>query len=571
MKTLVLIICAGYIQLCCLNGQEKSLIPGRSQTKHIIYKPVVQEITSIKQFPDLTIKDFTFIDENKNKIIDADEKNEISVRVVNEGEGIAEAVTLRITTKNPVPGMSFNPQLKIGDVKPGQAVDLKVPVTTDLTLQSGTAEFILEALEKKGFDASPVNVKIDARKFQEPKIRVVDAVFSTNLGGKITLNYPINLKVLVQNIGSGYANDVKAEFLFLKENCVMLGGINSYDLGSLRPGEAVELEFLFTATRRFTEDAIPIKVELNEKYKKFASDTLVSVGLNQSLLAGREVVIEGKPSENYKIEIASLIPEVDRNIPVDSKKFPNKYALIIGNEDYTTRQTGINNEADVIFAERDAEFFKEYVINTLGFDEENVKILKNATSAEMSREVDLISKKAMITPDAEIVFYYAGHGFPDEITNIPYLIPVDVSATNLTGSIRLSDLYRKFESSNAKLVSIYLDACFSGSGRNNELLASRGIRVKPKLDVPPANTIVFSASSGTQSALPYALKQHGIFTYFLLKKLQDTKGNTTYGELADYLKTQVPLQSLKVNEKDQNPEVIFGDNNRENWVNKPLK
>ena len=30
-------------------------------------------------------------------------------------------------------------------------------------------------------------------------------------------------------------------------------------------------------------------------------------------------------------------------------------------------------------------------------------------------------------PDGELIFYYAGHGFPDEQTKEPYLIPVDVN------------------------------------------------------------------------------------------------------------------------------------------------
>jgi hypothetical protein len=148
---------------------------------------------------------------------------------------------------------------------------------------------------------------------------------------------------------------------------------------------------------------------------------------------------------------------------------------------------------------------------------------------------------------------------------------VDVNGTNLSNAIKLTDLYNKLENSNAKHISIYLDACFSGGGRNNELLPSRGIRIKPKVNIPPANTIVFSASSGEQSALPYTSKQHGIFTYYLLKKLQDTKGNITYGDLADYLQTQVSLQSLKINKKEQDPQVIYGDNKRENWVNKSIK
>jgi len=189
----------------------------------------------------------------------------------------------------------------------------------------------------------------------------------------------------------------------------------------------------------------------------------------------------------------------------------------------------------------------------------------------MKQSIDLVSKLAQRTDDAEIVFYFAGHGLPDESTNIPYLIPVDVTGSSLLNAIKLNDLYDRFEESNAKKITIFLDACFSGGGRNTDLLASRGIRVRPKLEVPPANTIVFSASSGEQSALPYTSKKHGMFTYYLLKKLQDSRGDITYGELAGYLQTQVSLQSLLVNQKEQDPQVIYGDNNRDVWVNMTIK
>ena len=50
----------------------------------------------------------------------------------------------------------------------------------------------------------------------------------------------------------------------------------------------------------------------------------------------------------------------------------------------------------------------------------------------MHREIDRVSKLlAKMGPDSELLFYYAGHGFPDEKTKIPYLIPVDVNSNNL--------------------------------------------------------------------------------------------------------------------------------------------
>jgi len=57
--------------------------------------------------------------------------------------------------------------------------------------------------------------------------------------------------------------------------------------------------------------------------------------------------------------------------------------------------------------------------------------------------------------------------------------------------------------------------------------------------------------------LPYQAKQHGLFTYFFLKKLQESKGNLSYNEMYEYLQKQVGLNSVLVNNKEQNPQLLI--------------
>jgi len=64
---------------------------------------------------------------------------------------------------------------------------------------------------------------------------------------------------------------------------------------------------------------------------------------------------------------------------------------------------------------------------------------------------------------------------------------------------------------------------------------------------------------------------HGLFTYFLLKKLQETQGNVTYAELSDYVNKQVKRQSVVINNKRQTPTVIPSVSMGENWKTKKLK
>jgi len=310
--------------------------------------------------------------------------------------------------------------------------------------------------------------------------------------------------------------------------------------------------------------------------KRYIYDSKELVAFSSSELALNfdkvDIELNSKPAVYNAIESSNVInvgkSDVDKNIPNSTFQKLNCYALIIGNEDYTQYQSGLSTESNVDFAISDAISFSNYCEITLGIPKENIVLLTDAISSQMRREVEKLMKLSQYSNgEAEIIFYYAGHGFPDEKTKESYLMPVDISGTEVTSGIKISELYSKLTKYPAKKVSVFLDACFSGGGRNNGLLASRGVKIVPKANLISGNLVVFSASTGEQSSLPYHQKQHGMFTYFLLKKLQLTEGNVTYGELSDYIKNQVQLNSVKVNNKDQNPQVLVSPDVDESWRN----
>ena len=88
---------------------------------------------------------------------------------------------------------------------------------------------------------------------------------------------------------------------------------------------------------------------------------------------------------------------------------------------------------------------------------------------------------------------------------------------------------------------------------------------KAKEEKLHGNLVVLSAASGDETAYPYREKGHGMFTYFLLKKLQETKGAVTLGELSDYVTTNVKRQSVVTNRKSQTPTVIYSESVGMDW------
>jgi len=284
-------------------------------------------------------------------------------------------------------------------------------------------------------------------------------------------------------------------------------------------------------------------------------------------------VNENKQTTPGNEKQTKVIPsDVDIDIPIGSSSKQNTYALIIGNEDYSSFQTGLNTEVNVDYATNDAKIFKEYCIKTLSIPEENVTLLINATGSKMLQNLDLLSKISKANSGAaELVFYYAGHGLPDEQTKEPYLIPVDVSGDDLKYAIKLAEVYKKLTENPSVRVTVFIDACFSGGARNESLLVLRGVKVKPKEVVVGSNLVVFTSSSGDETSASYKDKQHGMFTYYLLKKLQDSKGDCTYKELEEYLKREVSINSLVINKKEQTPQVIGSPDVDEKWKNWKIK
>lgn len=251
---------------------------------------------------------------------------------------------------------------------------------------------------------------------------------------------------------------------------------------------------------------------------------------------------------------------VDMNIPTTDKENSNTFAIVIGNEKY-------KNVAEVPFAVNDAKVFGEYLEKTLGVPHEQIKLIENAGFNDIRIAVNWLSQAmAVCEGKGKAIVYYAGHGIPNESDNSSYLLPVDGIGSDPASAYSLKDFYDKLGNMQAQSVTVFLDACFSGTKRDNGMLvAARGVAIKVKPSAPKGKMVVFSAAQGDETAYPYRDMQHGLFTYFLLKKLQETKGNVTLGELGDYLKSEVKRQSFLKNNKVQTPMISVATALQNQW------
>ncbi len=252
---------------------------------------------------------------------------------------------------------------------------------------------------------------------------------------------------------------------------------------------------------------------------------------------------------------------VDTKIAVNDAKDENTFVVIISNEDY-------KHEEPVPFAKNDGEVFKIYCQKTLGIPESNISFVPNATLNEMSYEIDHLAEVLnAYDGTARAIIYYTGHGMPDESSKEAYLLPVDGYSKKPSSGMSTKELYSRLGSMNSKSIIVFLDACFSGARRDGKMLASsRGVALKVNSDPVGDNTVVFSAAQGNETAYPYKSQQHGMFTYYVLDKMQQSGGYTTLGELSDYVTTNVKRRSVVENKKSQTPSVVASSKNS-NWRN----
>jgi hypothetical protein len=264
---------------------------------------------------------------------------------------------------------------------------------------------------------------------------------------------------------------------------------------------------------------------------------------------------------------AGSASDVDLNIPQSKATAKNTFAIVIANENY-------QNVEHVENAANDGKVVAKYFTSTLGIPQDQVMTYTDASYGNIIDAFDRIKNISQAYKDGDynVIFYYAGHGIPDEQSHEAYLLPVDGKPGSTAVNIPLSKLYATLGDLGASTVYVMLDACFSGSQRGDGMLAqARSVAIKAKAAEPQGNMVILSAAQGNETAYPYQGKSHGMFTYFLLKKLQESSGNVTIGELADYVIDNVKKTSvIKNNGKIQTPTVRASLSSGELWRHNKL-
>ena len=240
---------------------------------------------------------------------------------------------------------------------------------------------------------------------------------------------------------------------------------------------------------------------------------------------------------------------------------PDAIAVIVGNAEYREAPWNVPTAA------ADARAVAEFATRRLGFDEDRVFVVNDATGTDLDTWFGTRARPKGKLHDlvragrSDVLVFYAGHGMPDLDSERGYLLPTDADPDRIAlGGYEIDLLLKNLEALPARSVLVALDACFSGLVEGGSLTGGRGmIEISPK-PVQRARMAVLTAASGRQVAYTDPDSGHGVFTDQLLAGLggaadRGGDGKVTLDELETWLAPAVSRRVREINGREQTPTV----------------
>lgn len=568
-----------------VNAQKK--ISGKSKPTRITLPTDYRRV-----IPPILTGVISFADDNNNKVLEANENALITLTVKNEGKGVAQNLTITVTD-------SINDTaILIGDVQPiqylypGMSEQVEIPIETGMRVKRAKHKFTIEILEHFGYDMDPAFLYIQTIEFQEPEL-VFSGLGIVDIGegtvayyedGKVQLGEMVKVKLTIQNIGHNIAKNTR--YLVRSTDANVFVDEGEGTLGDLGIGEVKEFWVTVSPNKRFTgQKTLPLYLTLTNQLKKGElTNHMLPLELDQLPSEPDIIVLEADIDELFK-DIARF--EVNPNqmkanlgtimnievIPPSKSVRLGAVAVVIGVEKY-------EYFAPAPYAEHDAILMKGYLETVLGI--EKVFLYKSDQVTGFFYN-DMFNpgwgdlQKMIIKGQTDLFIFYSGHGIPSKDGKKVYLLPADgrLEAIDDQG-LDLNIFYDYLLKLEARSITLFIDACFSGISRSSEmvdpenLISMKSVAFKPTILQPwnkhPQFTI-FSSSNIDQVSLAYDDSKTGLFTYFLCAGLQgkaDLNGDRqiTSGELDQYISEKVKEASVKIRELQEpqfhgNPDMIL--------------
>jgi hypothetical protein len=502
-----------------------------------------------------------FDSETKDHVLRAGTNGLVTVKVLNQGKGLAQGVRVRLTAENPSTSLQFPSDVEVGDLQPGEGRTVQAKLQASSGIQTGQVALRAVVEDDGGYDAPPVRLVFQSRAYERVRLAVDKAVAVENADGASTVRRgeELELKARIDNVCGTPARNVEAELVINDAKIVPVSSLKQ-SLGEILPGKSVVSSFSIVVANGYTgPKELPLSLRVKEARGEGNVEVPVKLVLDEDAPRVAEVFVDSSETPTQVKEQRPELTDPVDTAPTRHQPQPNAHAVIVGIERYKNALVPA-----VSFARRDAAVVQSYVTKTLGVPPEHVRVLLDheASLAELRTAIAGQLANAVDGPNARVYVYFAGHGAPNLKTRQPYVVPYDGNpAYPETSCYPLAEMYETLAKLKAP-VTVILDACFSGAtGRGDvpgTLVAdARPAFVELKGTSAPANLTVLAAADGEQVSSAFTSKRHGLFTYFVLKGLggeadTDRNGHLTVQELHEFVLPQVQKQARRLN-REQTP------------------
>ncbi|TAH27157.1 MAG: caspase family protein [Cytophagales bacterium] len=206
-----------------------------------------------------------------------------------------------------------------------------------------------------------------------------------------------------------------------------------------------------------------------------------------------------KPVDDQKEYITSKMKDI------------KNYALVIANQDYMD-----NSINDLDHPINDAKKIIKILSEKYTFDQPNINFLQNPDRAEIIRSFDKLAQK--ITPNDNLLIFYAGHGIWDNQLKKGYWLPKNARQNDRSDWFSNSDLRDYIGGINSKHTLLIADACFSGSifKTREAFTHSTEANVALELFKTPSRQAM---TSGAMKSVP----DKSVFIEYLCKRLSENQ------------------------------------------------
>jgi hypothetical protein len=542
------------------DGKYDLKIEGTVADIHRIFTQTLDEVYADKviSYPPSLSASVSFSETSGNQYLDALEKGEIVVTVTNYGEGSGKGLTIKFEPER-IEGLNYN-NAYIEEIPAGETVTVKIPIEAYIDVVETDHLLRINFDEINVFPPTPVEIGFSTKAYLKPVMFIIDVgIEDNNKNGMIESGETTKLTVRIGNKGKGIATGAYAKF-YSEDNVFITDSYPKVvNLGDLEYNQHIDIPLEFFVNDK-AADEIPLYVDLTEATGISGVDHLrIPILKSERTREIKRTVVAGIDKNYGDLDFENdLSIDIEQNIPVAKKSNKKALAIIFGIENY-------RNVSNVNYAFRDATIMKEYFSKTLGIPEEQIYFRENdeVTLGEFRK---IFSKngwldKRVIENETDIYFYYAGHGAPAIKEEKAFLIPFDGDPNYpVQTGYSLETVFENLSKLNANSVTVFLDACFTGANRENEMLLAGARPVSIQLKNNYVNNVtVFSATSSNEISSSYPKNKHGLFSYFLMKGMQseaDTNKDNklTINELFDYTKKNVSRIAGTLN-REQTPQL----------------